>query len=204
MKRIGVLTSGGDAPGMNACIRAVVRAALAHGVETVGIRRGYAGLLSGDTEPLTTRSVGGIARWGGTILETARCPEFRAPEGQQKAMETIREIGMEGLIVIGGDGSLRGALALHRAGVPCVGVPGSIDNDICGTETSIGVDTATNTILDAIDKIKDTASAHRRAFVIEVMGRRSGYLALAAGVAGGAEMVIARSVPRAWKTSFMR
>ena len=196
MKRIGVLTSGGDAPGMNACIRAVVRAALAHGVETVGIRRGYAGLLAGDTEFLTSRSVGGIARWGGTVLETARCPEFRTPEGQQKGIETIRDIGIEGLIVIGGDGSLRGALALHQAGVPCVGVPGSIDNDICDTEVSIGVDTATNTILDAIDKIKDTASAHRRAFVIEVMGRRSGYLALAAGVAGGAEMVIVPERPQ--------
>lgn len=175
---------------MNACIRAVVRTALVHGVETVGIRRGYAGLLDADVEVLTSRAVGGIARWGGTILQTARCPEFRTIEGQQKGVANVRELGIDGLIVIGGDGSLRGALELHQLGVPCVGVPASIDNDICDTEFSIGVDTAMNTILDAIDKIKDTASAHRRAFVIEVMGRRSGYLALAAGVAGGAEMVI--------------
>lgn len=196
MKRIGVLTSGGDAPGMNACIRAVVRTALAHGLETVGIRRGYAGLMEGDTEVLTSRAVGGIARWGGTVIETARAPEFLAVEGQQRGLETIRRLGIDALVVIGGDGSLRGALELTRLGVRCVGVPGSIDNDISSTETSIGVDTAMNTILDAIDKIKDTASSHRRAFVIEVMGRRSGYLALAAGVAGGAEMVIYPECPQ--------
>jgi len=190
VKAIGVLTSGGDAPGMNACIRAVVRTALAHGLRTVGIRRGYAGLLAGDAEPLTSRSVGGIARWGGTILQTARCEEFKTPEGFRKGVESIRSLGIEDLVVIGGDGSLRGALELHQAGIACVGVPASIDNDIPGTETAIGVDTAMNTILEAIDKIKDTASAHHRAFVIEVMGRQSGYLALATGVAGGAEMVI--------------
>lgn len=196
MKRIGVMTSGGDAPGMNACTRAVVRAALAHGIETIGIRRGYAGLLCCDTEFLTSRAVGGIARWGGTVLETARCPEFRTADGQRKGIESIRELGLDGLIVIGGDGSLRGAIALHSAGIRCVGIPASIDNDICDTEISIGVDTAMNTILDAIDKIKDTASAHRRAFVIEVMGRRSGYLAVATGVAGGAEMVIVPERPQ--------
>lgn len=196
MKRIGVLTSGGDAPGMNACIRAVVRAGIARGVETVGIRRGYIGLLELNAETLTSRSVGGIARWGGTIIETARCPQFETPEGIRKGVENFRRLGLDAVIVIGGDGSLRGALELHKAGVPCAGVPGSIDNDVCETETSIGVDTAMNTILEAIDKLKDTASAHRRAFVVEVMGRRSGYLALAAGVAGGAEMVIAPERPQ--------
>ena len=195
MKRIGVLTSGGDAPGMNACIRAIVRTALAHDIEPIGIPRGYAGLLAGDVQPLSSRSVGGIARWGGTILQTARSKEFMTPEGFQKALGNVELIGLDGLVIIGGDGSLRGALELHKAGVPCVGVPASIDNDIPGTDMSIGVDTATNTILEAVDKIKDTASAHGRAFVIEVMGRRSGYLALAAGVAGGAEMVIAPERP---------
>lgn len=195
MKRIGVLTSGGDSPGMNACVRAVVRAALYQGVETLGINRGYAGICAGDAQPLTSRSVGGIARWGGTILQTARCEEFCTPEGFQKGINNIRTLGIEGLVVIGGDGSLRGARELHNAGIPVVGAPGSIDNDIWGTDMSIGADTATNTILDAIDKIKDTASAHQRAFVIEVMGRRSGYLALAAGVAGGAEMVIVPERP---------
>ena len=195
MKRIGVLTSGGDAPGMNACVRAVVRAALYRNVETIGILQGYAGLGSGNFQPLTSRSVGGIARWGGTILQTMRCEEFRTPDGFQKALNSIRTAGIEGLVVIGGDGSLRGARELHRAGIPCVGAPGSIDNDLWGTDMSIGVDTATNTILEAIDKIKDTASAHQRAFIIEVMGRRSGYLALAAGVAGGAEMVIVPERP---------
>lgn len=195
MKTIGVLTSGGDAPGMNACLRAVVRAALAHGIQTLGIRRGYAGLCAGEVEPLTSRAVGGIARWGGTILQTFRSEEFKTPEGFWNAVQNIRRFEIDGLVVIGGDGSLRGALELHKAGVPCVGVPGSIDNDIYGTDVSIGVDTATNTILEAIDKIKDTASAHQRAFVVEVMGRRCGYLALAAGVAGGAEMVIVPESP---------
>ena len=195
MKKIGVLTSGGDAPGMNACVRAVVRTALYKGVKVLGINRGYAGLCMGDAQPLTSRSVGGIARWGGTILQTARCDEFCTPEGLQKAINNIHTLGIDGIVVIGGDGSLRGAKELHQAGIPCVGVPGSIDNDICGTDMSIGADTATNTILDAVDKIKDTASAHQRAFVIEVMGRRSGYLALAAGVAGGAEMVIVPERP---------
>lgn len=195
MKRIGVLTSGGDAPGMNACLRMVVRTGLEHGIETIGIQRGYAGLLAGEAEVLTSRSVGGIARWGGTILQTARSDEFMTPEGFQLGVNRIHGMELDGLVVIGGDGSLRGALELTEAGVPCVGVPASIDNDILGTDLAIGVDTATNTILEAIDKIKDTASAHQRAFVIEVMGRRSGYLALAAGVAGGAEMVIVPEKP---------
>jgi len=195
MKTIGVLTSGGDAPGMNAAIRAVVRTALARGVETVGIRRGYAGMIAADFEPLSSRSVGGIARWGGTILQTARSLEFQTPEGFQEALENIRSYGIEGVVVIGGDGSLNGARALQNAGFPTVGVPGSIDNDLCGTDMAIGVDTATNTILEAIDKVKDTASSHERAFLIEVMGRRSGYLALAAGIAGGAEVIIVPEYP---------
>jgi len=180
---------------MNAGVRAVVRAALYRNVETIGVLQGYAGLCTGDFLPLTSRSVGGIARWGGTILQTARCEEFRTPDGFQKALNNIQSAGMEGLVVIGGDGSLNGARELHKAGLPCVGAPGSIDNDLWGTDMSIGVDTATNTILEAVDKVKDTASAHQRAFVIEVMGRRSGYLALAAGVAGGAEMVIVPEKP---------
>lgn len=195
MKRIGVLTSGGDSPGMNACIRAVVRTAIALDIETVGVHKGYNGLITGEAEVLSSRSVGGIARWGGTVLQTARSEEFKTPEGRRRALDFIHSQGIEGLVVIGGDGSLRGALALHNDGVPCVGVPASIDNDICGTEMSIGVDTATNTILEALDKIKDTASAHGRAFIVEVMGRESGYLALAAGVAGGAEMVIVPENP---------
>lgn len=190
MKTIGVLTSGGDAPGMNACVRAVVRAALANNMITVGIRRGYAGLLESDTSILSSRSVGGIARSGGTILQTARCLEFKTPAGIRQAVEHIHSLGIDGLVVIGGDGSLHGALDLHKAGIPVVGVPASIDNDIAGTDMAIGVDTAMNTILEALDKLKDTASAHQRAFLVEVMGRRSGYLALAAGVAGGAEMVL--------------
>lgn len=195
MKIIGVLTSGGDSPGMNACMRGVVRTALAANILTIGIRRGYTGLIAGDTELLTSRSVGGIARWGGTILQTARCPEFKTADGFKMALDTIRDLAIDGLVVIGGDGSLHGALKLHEAGVECIGVPASIDNDICYTDMSIGVDTAMNTILEAVDKIKDTASSHQRAFIIEVMGRRSGYLATAAGIAGGAELVISPENP---------
>lgn len=195
MKIIGVLTSGGDAPGMNACIRGVVRTALANDILTIGIKRGYTGFISGDTQLLTSRSVGGIARWGGTILQTARCPEFRTPAGFKKALDMVDELAIDGLVVAGGDGSLRGALELHKAGIKCVGVPVSIDNDISFTDMSIGVDTAMNTIINAIDKIKDTASSHQRAFFIEVMGRRSGYLAAATGIAGGAELVISPENP---------
>lgn len=195
MKIIGVLTSGGDSPGMNACVRGVVRTALAGNILTIGIKRGYTGLIAGDTQLMTSRSVGGIARWGGTILQTARCPEFKTPEGLRKALETIRDLAIDALVVIGGDGSLHGALALHQAGIPVVGVPASIDNDICYTDMSIGVDTAMNTILEAIDKIKDTASSHQRAFLIEVMGRRSGYLATTTGIAGGAELIISPENP---------
>ncbi len=197
MKRIAVMTSGGDAPGMNAAIRAVVRAGLARGVEVYGIRQAYQGLLAGDMYLLTSREVSGILQRGGTILQTARNEEFKTPQGQRKALRRLNEHNIEGLIVIGGDGSLRGALALHKLGVPVVGVPGSIDNDIWGTDTSIGVDTALNTILDAVDRLRDTATSHNRAFLIEVMGRNSGYLALMGGILGGAEMVIVpeRDIP---------
>jgi len=190
MKRIGVLTSGGDAPGMNPCIRAVVRTAIDMGLEVMGIKRGFAGLIDGEFMEMNARTVGGIIQQGGTILQTARCEEFKTPQGQRKALRKLNEYGVEGLVIIGGDGSLRGALALHRAGFPVVGVPASIDNDIWGTDMAIGVDTALNTVLSAIDKIKDTATSHGRAFLVEVMGRECGYLALMSGIAGGAEVVL--------------
>ena len=190
MKRIAVMTSGGDAPGMNAAIRAVVRAALDKNVEVYGIRQAYLGLLSGDMELLSSREVSGILQRGGTILQTARNEEFKTPQGQKKALRRLNERGIEGVIVIGGDGSLRGALQLHKLDVPVIGVPASIDNDIWGTDTSIGVDTALNTILDAVDRLRDTATSHNRAFLIEVMGRNCGYLALMGGILGGAELVI--------------
>jgi len=190
MKRIGVLTSGGDGPGLNPCIRAVTRMALGYGLEVMGIERGYAGLMDGETIPLDARSVGGIISRGGTFLGTTRAPEFETPNGQREALRNLNRHGIEGLVVIGGNGSLIGACALHRLGFPVVGVPATIDNDVVGTDIAIGVDTALNTILDAIDKIKDTASSHQRAFLIETMGRDSGYLALMAGIAGGAEMVL--------------
>ena len=190
MKRIGVLTSGGDNPGLNPCIRAVVRMGLHLGLEVMGIYRGYAGLIGGEIDEMDARSVGGIIGRGGTILGTARCPEFRNLKGRKKALRTLNRFGIDGLVVIGGNGSLSGALELWRLGFPVIGVPSTIDNDVNGTDISIGVDTALNTILDAIDKIKDTASSHNRAFLIETMGRDSGYLALASGVAGGAELVL--------------
>lgn len=190
MKRIAVVTSGGDAPGMNACVRAVVRYGLAAGVDVFGVRRGFAGLMNNDIIEMDSRAVGGIIRLGGTVLMSARAPEFLTEQGQNRAIETLTAWGIEGMVVIGGDGSLNGARALHDHGMPVIGVPASIDNDIGCTEMSIGVDTALNTILDAVDKIKDTASAHQRAFVIEVMGRSHGYLALMSGVAGGAEVIV--------------
>lgn len=190
MKRIAVMTSGGDAPGMNAAIRAVVRTGMDHGVEVYGIRQAYAGLLTGDMSLLTSREVSGILQRGGTILQTARNEEFKTPQGQRKALRRLNEHDIEGIVVIGGDGSLRGALALHRLGIPVVGVPASIDNDIWGTNMSIGVDTALNTILDSLDRLRDTATSHNRAFLIEVMGRNCGYLALMGGILGGAEVVI--------------
>jgi len=190
MKRIAVMTSGGDAPGMNAAIRAVVRSGIAHNLEVFGIRQAYSGLISGDFELMTSREVSGILQRGGTILQTARNEEFKTKQGQRKALRRLNEHGIDGVVVIGGDGSLRGALAMHTLGVPVVGVPASIDNDIYGTDTSIGVDTALNTILDALDRLRDTASSHNRCFLIEVMGRNSGYLALMGGILGGAEIVI--------------
>jgi len=190
MRKIAVLTSGGDAPGENACIRAAVRTALALGVEVMGIRRGYAGLMEGDMEPLSTRSVGGISHRGGTFLESSRPPEFKTGEGQRMALRHLDQRGIEGLVVIGGDGSLTGALKLHQLGFPVIGVPATIDNDVAFTDVALGVDTALNTVLDAIDKIKDTASSHQRAFLVEVMGRHSGYLAVMGGIAGAADAIV--------------
>jgi 6-phosphofructokinase 1 len=190
MRRIGVLTSGGDGPGLNPCIRAVTRTALGYGLEVMGIERGYAGLMDGEMIQLDARAVGGIIGKGGTFLGTTRAPEFKTVRGQREALRNLNQHSIEGLVVIGGNGSLSGALALHKHGFPVVGVPATIDNDVSGTDIAVGVDTALNTVLGAIDRIKDTASSHQRAFLIEVMGRNCGYLALMGGVAGGAEMVL--------------
>ena len=190
MKRIGVLTSGGDSPGMNAAIRAVVRKAIYHGVEVFGIYHGYAGLIAGKIKKLEVGDVGDIIHRGGTILYTARCPEFKTEEGQLKGIEQLKKHGIEGLVVIGGDGSYQGAKKLTEHGFPCVGVPGTIDNDIPGTDFTIGFDTALNTVIDAIDKIRDTATSHERTYVIEVMGRDAGDIALWSGLAGGAESIL--------------
>jgi len=195
IKRLAVLTSGGDAPGMNTCIRAVARCALFNGCDVIGIRDGYEGLLRGDMAPLDAREVGGIIQRGGTILGTARSEEFRTEAGQLSAMQILKQHGVDGLVVIGGDGSMRGARALAARGLPIVGVPATIDNDMWGTNMAIGVDTALNTICDAIDKLRDTASSHRRAFLIETMGRNCGYLAVMAGVIGGAEVVLIPEAP---------
>ncbi|MCF2648679.1 MULTISPECIES: 6-phosphofructokinase [Bacillaceae] len=190
VKRIGVLTSGGDAPGMNAAVRAVVRKAIFHGVEVYGVIGGYAGLISGNFKKLEVGSVGDIIHRGGTFLFSARCEEFKTKEGQQKGIEQLKKHNIDGLVVIGGDGSYMGAKALTEQGYPCVGVPGTIDNDIPGTEFTIGFDTALNTVIDAIDKIRDTATSHERTFIIEVMGRNAGDIALWAGLAGGAETIL--------------
>ncbi len=190
MKRIGVLTSGGDAPGMNAAVRAVVRKAIYHDIEVFGIIGGYAGLMAGNIERLELGSVGDIIHRGGTFLQSARSEEFKTKEGQQKGIEQLKKHEIDGLVVIGGDGSYRGAKALTEQGYPCVGVPGTIDNDIPGTEFTIGFDTALNTVIDAIDKIRDTASSHERTFIIEVMGRNAGDIALWSGLAGGAETIL--------------
>jgi len=190
MNCIGILTSGGDAPGMNACVRAVVRTAMAQHLQVKAILQGYEGLLKCYFQDLRARDVGGIIQKGGTILQTARCQEFYTTEGQDHGLKNLRYAGIEGLIVIGGDGSMRGALALHQRGFPVIGIPASIDNDMWGTNLAIGVDTALNTIVEAIDKLRDTASSHKRAFIVETMGRHCGYLALMSGVIGGAEMII--------------
>lgn len=190
MKRIGVLTSGGDSPGMNAAIRAVVRKGLYHGLEVYGIYQGYHGLMEGHIKKMDAGSVGDIIHRGGTILQTARSKEFMTPEGMEKAVRVLKEHQIEGLIVIGGDGSFRGARELSRMGIATIGVPGTIDNDIPVTDYTIGFDTATNTVVEAIDKIRDTATSHERTFVIEVMGRDAGDIALFSGLVGGAESIL--------------
>jgi 6-phosphofructokinase 1 len=195
MARIGLLTSGGDAPGMNAAIRAAVRCGTALGCSFVGILRGYEGLISGETIPLDNRAVGGIVERGGTLLRTARSEEFMTDSGRRKALASIASHHIDGMIVIGGNGSLRGAQWLSEQGVPTMGIPASIDNDIPGTTMSIGVDTALNTVVQCLDKLRDTAVAHERAFVVEVMGRESGYIALMGGLAGGAEVILLPEAP---------
>ena len=190
MKRIAVLTSGGDAPGMNAAIRAVVRTGIQNGWEIFGVKNGYEGLINGIFVPLGTRDVGGILGRGGTVLGSARCQEFKTEKGQLRAIRSMNEAGIDGLIVIGGGGSQTGNYALHKLGVPVVGIASTIDNDLYGSDVSIGVDTALNIALEAIDRLKITASSHKRAFLIEVMGRNCGYLALMAAIAGGAEYVV--------------
>lgn len=190
MKRIAILTSGGDAPGMNAAIRAVARKAIFEGMEVYGINYGYAGLVAGDIRRIDTPDVGDIIQRGGTVLYSARYPEFSTEEGQLKGIEQLNKFGIEGLVVIGGDGSYHGALALTKRGFPAIGIPGTIDNDIPGTDFTIGFDTAINTVLESIDRIRDTATSHVRTFIIEVMGRNAGDIALWAGVAGGADDIV--------------
>jgi 6-phosphofructokinase 1 len=190
MKRVAVLTSGGDAPGMNAAIRAVIRCGVAKGWEMYGIRNGYAGLISGNIRQMGTRDVGGIIQKGGTILGSARCEEFKTQEGRLKGIRSLRQLGIDVLVVIGGNGSQTGSYHLNDEGFPVVGVASTIDNDLYGTEMTIGVDTALNIALEAIDRLKTTATSHQRAFLIEVMGRKCGYLALMAGIAGGAEYIL--------------
>lgn len=194
-KAIAVMTSGGDSPGMNAAARAVVRTALYEGVKVYGINNGYQGMLDDDIEELTSRSVSDLIQRGGTFLGTARCPEFKTPEGRRKGFENLVKRGIEGLVIIGGDGSLTGgSLFSKETGLPIVGLPGTIDNDVWGMDYTIGCDTAANTIVDAINKLRDTASAHRRIMLVEVMGRNSGWLAMMSGIAGGAEFVLVPEV----------
>lgn len=195
LKKIGVLTSGGDAPGMNAAVRAVTRAAIRKGMQVYGIRRGYNGLINGDVIEMNERSVSDIIQRGGTMLYTARCPEFRTEEGVEKAKAKCEELGLEGIVVIGGDGSFRGAADLSAKGILCVGLPGTIDNDISCTEYTIGYDTAMNTAMEMVDKLRDTAQSHDRCSVVEVMGRGAGFIAVNTGVACGATYVITSEVP---------
>ena len=194
-KSIAILTSGGDAPGMNAAIRAVARAGISNGMRVIGVRRGYNGLISGDVFEMNLRSVSDIIHRGGTTLFTARSPEFNTPAGVQKAADTCRSLGIDGVVVIGGDGSFRGARDLTGAGIPCVGLPGTIDNDIQCSEYTIGFDTAMNTAMDMVDKLRDTAQSHVRCSVVEVMGRRCGDLALQTGIAVGATAILVPEVP---------
>ena len=194
-KAIAVLTSGGDAPGMNAAIRAVVRAGISYGLSVIGIQRGYNGLLSGEVVEMNLRSVSDIIHRGGTVLYTARSPEFNTPAGVQKAAENCRKMGICGVVVIGGDGSFRGARDLTGAGVPCIGIPGTIDNDIASSEYTIGFDTAMNTAVEMVDRLRDTMESHDRCSVVEVMGRRRGDLALQTGIAVGATSILVPEVP---------
>lgn len=195
IKTIAVLTSGGDAPGMNAAVRAVVRTGISYGMRVMGVRRGYNGLLSGDVFEMNLRSVSDIIHHGGTVLFTARSPEFNKPEGVQKAADNCRKLGIDGVVVIGGDGSFRGARDLTKAGIPCIGVPGTIDNDIASSEYTIGFDTAMNTAVDMVDRLRDTTESHDRCSVVEVMGRRCGDLALQTGIAVGATAILVPEIP---------
>lgn len=191
MKRIGVFTSGGDSPGMNACLRAVVRTGVAKDLEIYGIYRGYEGMIEGDIVPLESKDVSNIIQKGGTILKSARSKEFMTPEGRKKAYDHLQAHGIDGLVVIGGDGSFRGASIFHEEyGIPVMGCPGTIDNDLFGTDYTLGYDTAVNTVVQAVDKIRDTANSHDRMFIIEVMGRDAGFIALRSGIATGAEAVL--------------
>ena len=190
MKKIAILTSGGDAPGMNACIRAVVRGALNNGLEVFGVERGYNGLVHGEIFPMDSHSVCDIIQRGGTILKTARCLEFKDPAVRKQAADNLKKLSIEGLVVIGGDGSFMGAKILSELGFPTIGIPGTIDNDLAYTDYTLGFDTACNTILDAINKVRDTMSSHERISIVEVMGRNCGDLALYAGIGGGAEIII--------------
>ena len=194
-KKIAVLTSGGDAPGMNAALRAVVRAGISYGMEVYGVRRGYNGLLNGDMFPMNLRSVSDIIHRGGTFLYTARSPEYNTPAGVKKAADKCREMGIDGVVVIGGDGSFRGARDLTNAGIPCIGIPGTIDNDIACTEYTVGFDTAMNTAMEMIDRLRDTTESHDRCSVVEVMGRRCGDIALQTGIAVGATAILVPEVP---------
>ena len=196
MKKIGVLTSGGDAPGMNAAVRAVVRTALHHGLSVYGIERGWDGLINGKIFEMETRSVSDMIQRGGTFLKTARCPEFVTLEGQQRAADTLEAYGIEGVIVVGGDGSFRGAKDLSdNFGIKCVGIPGTIDNDLAYTDYTLGFDTAVNTVINAINSLRDTMQSHDRVSLVEVMGRHCGDIALYAGIAGGAEYILVPEKP---------
>lgn len=194
MKSIAVLTSGGDAPGMNPAVRAVVRTACQRGIKVYGVDRGYTGLINGDIHEMNLRSVSDIITRGGTILYSARCPEFKTEEGLQKAVATCKKFGIDGMVIIGGDGSFRGARDLSLRGIPCIGLPGTIDNDISCTDYTIGYDTCLNTIVQMVDRIRDTSESHDRCTVVEVMGRGAGYLALEAGIAVGATSIIVPEV----------
>ena len=195
MKTIGVLTSGGDAPGMNAAVRSVVRTALSMGMNVKGIHHGYSGLIHGEITDMTERSVSEVIHRGGTVLYTARCPEFKTEEGIDKAVDSCKKFGIEGFVVIGGDGSFRGARDLSLKGIPCVGVPATIDNDLASTDYTIGFDTAMNTAMEMVDKLRDTTQSHERCSVVEVMGRHAGHLALQAGIAVGAVAIMVPEIP---------